>query len=196
MTNRRMLMLMVGATVPLAAASLILGLAAGHRILVSTGFAGFASELDSIPGSSGIVGLALTPLMFAIGVGLTWKGASESRMRSVTRGTLEGSTIRVVPRDPEDGYRIYSRVSYYVDGVRYETEGPHEDILSSGAEARRRLGDLHPGGSIQVFYKPGDPGTVNLDAPPGRTALVWLLGLVITMGGLWAAFIGVVVLSG
>ncbi len=158
MTNRRTLMLMVGATVLRAVASLILGLAAGHRILVSMGFAKFASELGSIPGSSGIVGLALTPLMFAIGVGLTWKGASESRMRSVTRGTLAGSTIRVVPRDPEDGYRIYSRVSYYVDGVRYETEGSHEDIHSSGAEARRRLGELHPGDSVEVFYKPAIPG--------------------------------------
>lgn len=63
-----------------------------------------------------------------------------------------------MPRDPEDGYRIYSRVSYYVDGVRYETEGSHEDIHSSGAEARRRLGELHPGDSVEVFYKPAIPG--------------------------------------
>ncbi len=37
---------------------------------------------------------------------------------------------------------------------------------------------------------------MNLDSPPGRTTLVRLLGIIITMGGLWAAFIGGVVLSG
>lgn len=195
MTNKQLLKWMTGTTVVLAASSFLCGFLAGHRILVSTGLSGFATELDAIPTSSGVIVTALTPVLFAIGIGLSWNGASESRMRSVTRGSVIGSTIRVVPRDPSDGYRINSHVAYYVDGVRYESEGAHEDIHPSEAEAKRRLAELHPGDSIDVFYRPGDPGTVNLDAPPGRTVLVLLLGLWLVVCGLATAFMNGVVLS-
>lgn len=195
MTNRRMLMLMIVANVLLAAAFLVLGLSAGHRVLVSTGLSWFASELDAIPDSSGVVGIVLMPVILAIGIGLTWKGSSESRMRSVTRGTLLDSSIRVVPRDPEDGYRIHSRVAYYIDGVRYESEGAHEAILPTEAEAKKCLSGLHPGDSAEVFYRPGEPESVNLDAPPGQTTIIRLLGLVITFNGMGLAFMNGVVLS-
>lgn len=195
MTNRRALIWITGAIVVLGASSFMLGFLDGHRVLVSMDLAGFASELDSIPTSSGVIVTFLIPVLFAIGTGLLWKGGRESRMRSVTRGTLIGSSIRVVPRDPSDGYRIHSRVAYYIDGVRYESEGSNEAIQSSEAEAWRSLAGLRTGDSIDVFYKPGDPGTVNLDAPPGRTMPVRLLGFYLIICGLATAFVNGIVLS-
>lgn len=195
MTNRRILMLMIVANAVLAAASLLAGFAAGHRLLVSTGLSWLASELDSIPDSSGVVGILLMPVVFAIGIGLYWKGVSESLMRSATRGTLIDSSIHVVPRDPDDGYRVHSRVAYCIDGVRYESEGAHETILPTEAEAKRIVEMLHPGDPVQVFYRPGDPEAVNLDAPPGQTMIVRLLGLLIALNGLGLAFMNGVVLS-
>jgi hypothetical protein len=142
-----------------------------------------------------VVTSLLVPILFAVGIGLFWKGMSEALMRSMVRGTVLSSSIHVVPRDPEDGFRLHSRVAYSIDGVGFENEGPHQDILSSETEAERCLADLHPGDSVEVFYKPGDPEVVNLDAPPDRTMLVRLVGLWLTINGLGATFLNGVVLS-
>lgn len=193
LTNRQMKLRMILAASLLAVASLLLGLTAGHAMLRSIGLGGFADMLDGIPVSSAVVTSVFMPLVYAIGIGLSWKGWSESLMRSTVRGSVVSSSIRVVPRDPSDGFRLHSRVAYRVDGVAYETEGPHEEILPLETAAKKRLEALHPGDPVTVYYKPGDPGVINLDAPPGRTLLVRLVGLWITISGIGATFLNGVV---
>jgi hypothetical protein len=42
---------------------------------------------------------------------------------------------------------------------------------------------------VNVFYKPGDPGVIELDNPPARTMLPILVGAWILVTGLVAMFL-------
>ena len=49
---------------------------------------------------------------------------------------------------------------------------------------------------VEVWYRPGEPGEVFLDAPPARTLTIRVLGVWITFTGIFAMFLNGVVFGG
>jgi hypothetical protein len=196
LADKQILIILSALTLILAAGSLLLGLLAGYPILLRMGLAEFAAMLTEIPAGSAVVALVVTPLPFAVGVGLLWKGICESLVRSVVTGTVLASSYRLIPGDTQDEYVVYSSVRYVLDGVPRKSEGPHHGGLPSETEARQRLAALRPGDPVQVFYRKGEPGVVFLDGPPESTRTVLAVGAWITFTGLVATFLTGVVLAG
>jgi hypothetical protein len=191
LTNRRLLTILTSLTSVLALACLLVGLTAGHEILQSIGLAKFAAMLEAIPAVSAVVTCFGALVTFAIGVGLCMKGMSETLMKSSVPGAVRSTTVRELDGDGSSEFVLESRVAYCVDGVSYEREGRHSASSNTAAQARERLAGIHPGDPVRVFYKPGDPGTIELDAPPRRT-------LVVLAVGAWIIFLslGVMFLNG
>lgn len=194
-TNRQILTILASAVAPLAVGSLLLGLFAGPALLRGLGLSGFAAMLSEIPVGSAIVGLVVMPLAFVVGTGLLWKGVCESRARSVVPGTIRATSYHLIPTDGPDEYQLHSRVAYVIDGVPREAEGPHAEPCASEDAAKRRVAGLEPGSPVEVWYRPGEPGEVFLDAPPAQTLTVRLVGAWITLMGLFAMFVTGVVFA-
>ncbi len=195
-TNRQILTILATAAAALAGASLALGLFAGRATLGAVGLSGFATMLVGIPVASAVVGLVITPLAFVVGVGLLWKSVCESRVRASVPGTIRSSSYRLLPGDGPDEYRLDSQVAYVVDGVPLQAEGPHAETCASEDVAKRRLAALTAGAPVEVWYRPGEPGVVFLDAPPTRTGTVFAVGAWITLMGCFAWFVTGVTLAG
>lgn len=189
LTSRQILILLISLTSALALGSLLLGLFAGHGILLWMGLTGFVSMLDRIPLSSAVVTSLLSPIVFAIGVGLLWKGTSETLITSMVPGTIQSSWHRLSPGDTQDEYCLHSRVTYAIDGVSYISEGQHSTSEPTLVLAEKRIADLRAGDPVQVFYMPGDPLVISLDAPPRRTLIVLLVGIWITLMALGTTFL-------
>ncbi|MBU1243998.1 DUF3592 domain-containing protein [Myxococcota bacterium] len=196
LSNRQILTVLAAVTAALAVGSLLLGLLTGHALLLRMGLVGFAASLDEIPVGSAVVTTVVSPLLFVIGVGLLWKGICESLARDVVTGTIRSSSCRLIPSDDQDEYRLHSTVRYVVDGVPLEAEGPHAVPCLGEDAANRRMAGLRAGDPVEVWYKPGDPVEVFLDAPPERTLTLRLLGAWITLTGLFAMFLNGVVFAG
>lgn len=196
LTNRQILTILGSVVAPLAVGSLLLGWFSGTALLRGMGLSGFAAMLAEIPVSSAIVGLVVMPLAFVVGTGLLWKGVCESRARSVVLGTIRSSTYHLIPTDGPDEYQLHSRVAYVVDGNPREAEGPHAMTCSSEAAAKGRVAELEPGSPVEVWYRPGEPGEIFLDAPPARTGTVLAVGAWITLSGCFAMFVTGVVFAG
>jgi hypothetical protein len=177
MTRRQILSLLAAVTSVLALGCLIVGLAVGHDILTSIGLSKFTAMLDGIPDASAIVTSIGVLVTFAIGVGLCLKGVSEIQMKSTVPGTIRSTSVREIDGDGSSEFVLESRVSYYVDGVAYEHEGRHSESSNTQAQAKARLAGIRPGNPVRVFYRPGDPGRIELDAPPRRALVVLLLGI-------------------
>jgi hypothetical protein len=175
---------------------LALGLTAGRAVLVRLGAAEFASMLAAIPVGSAVVGAVLTPLIFVIGVGLLWKGTTEALMRSAASGRIVATRIRFAPGDTDDEYALHSRVIYAIEGEAFVSEGVHAATCSSEADAKARLARLRAGDPVQVYYRPGAPDVVHLDAPPARSRTVLAVGAWITLTGLSTTFVTGVVFAG
>jgi hypothetical protein len=194
-TDRQILTILATAAAALALASLALGLFSGRATLGSVGLSGFATMLAGIPVASAVVVLVLTPLMFVIGVGLLSKGVCESRRRTEVAGTLVESHVKRVPGDTQDDWIVVSRVAYHADGAPREAAGDHAELHPTEAAARAHLERLHVGDPVRVFYRPGAPDRIHLDAPPTRTGTVFAVGAWITLMGCFAWFVTGVTLA-
>ncbi len=187
-SDREILMLLATVVAVLALASLASGCFAGCAALSAAGLAWLAAELAEIPVSSAIVGLVLTPLVFVVGVGLLWKGICESLMRTETAGTIMTSRIREVGGDSYE-WHVVSRVTYHLDGAMHVAEAEHAAACPSEVAARQRQARLKTGDPVRVFYRPGEPGVVRLDAPPPRTRTLLAVGAWITCTGFIVLFL-------
>jgi len=195
-SDRQILAVLVTAGAALGVGSLAAGVFAGGAVLRGLGFGGFAAMLEGIPVGSAIVVLVLMPLVFVIGVGLLWKGVCERLRRTETPGTLLETRVRRIPGDMQDDWVLESRVAYTVDGAAREATGDHAEVFASEAAARAHLARLSAGTPVRVFYRPGEPGKVHLDAPPSRTGTVLAVGAWITLMGCFALFVTGVGLCG
>lgn len=196
LADKQILIILSATVFVLAVGSVLLGLVSGNAILLWMGLADFAAMVEEISAPSGVVVLVLMPLHFAIGVGLLCKGFCESRMTTSVAGTVLASSYRLIPGDTQDEYVVYSSVRYFVDGVARRSEGPHHGGSPNEAAARRRLAAIRVGDPVQVFYRKGEPGVVQLDAPPERTLTVLMVGAWIILSGLLGVFFVGVSLAG
>lgn len=187
-TGRRMLIILTLLVLVLAMACMLLGFSSGLKILYSIGLSKPAGSLAAQQVWIVVVMCLGALIQFAIGIGLSLKGATEALMKSSVPGSVRSSVIRSFPWGEDTGYRVCSVVSYYIDGVAYEREGRHHFMSSSESEARKRLADIHPGDSVKVYYKPGDPCVIELDNPPAQTVVPMVIGALLISTGLVVAF--------
>jgi hypothetical protein len=164
-THRRLFVIAASVAMDLCVVALLLGIFAGSGILSAIGL---EEQLDALDASPGMVILFCLGgfICLAAGAAVAFMGLSNTLMKASTTGTVRSSTIRSFPCDEGMGHYVFSTVSYHVDGVAYENEGRHLFSSNDQEEAKKALTGIKPGDQVRVFYKPGDPGVIDLDAPP------------------------------
>jgi hypothetical protein len=164
-THRRLFVVAASVAMDLCVVGLVLGMFTGGGILTAIGLEGQLELLDPTPGT--MILFCLGGLIcLAAGCAVGFMGLSNALMKATTMGTVRSSTIRSFPCDGGMEHYVFSTVSYYVDGVAYENEGRRQFSSNDMEAAKKALAGTNPGDQVRVFYKPGDPGVIDLDAPP------------------------------
>lgn len=164
-THRRLFVIAASVAMDLCVVALVLGMFTGSGILSAIGLEGQLELLD--PSTGTMILFCLGGLVcLAAGTAVGFMGLSNASMKPTTMGTVRSSTIRSFPCDEGMEHYVFSTVSYYVDGVAYENEGRRQFSSNDMEAAKRALAGIDPGDQARVFYKPGDPDVIDLDAPP------------------------------
>jgi hypothetical protein len=168
-THRRLFLVMASVAMDLAVAALLVGIFAGPGILSSMDLTDQTLWITSASPGFAVFVCAGAALCVLAGFVIAFMGLSNATMRSCVAGTVQSSAIRAFPCD--EGYEnyIYSTVTYEVDGRTHTSEGRHQFSSTSVDEIREKLAGISRGDRVLVCYKPGDPGVIDLDAPPKDT---------------------------
>jgi len=164
-THRRLLLITASVAMDLCIAALLVGMFAGGRILSAIGLEG---QLGVLEPDLGMVLLFCLGGLILLGAGVATglMGMGNATTKAMAMGTVKSSSIRDLPCDEGVEHYVYSTVSYQVDGVAYENEGRRQYSSNDQEAAKKTLAGISPGDPVRVFYKPGDPAVIDLDAPP------------------------------
>lgn len=172
----------------LSIGSLLAGMFAGDRIVNILGPNALTAAFDSVQPHVALFMCAGAMLCTAIGVVVSFSGLGNLLMSSSVTGRIRRSSIRSFPCDEGIEHYIESLVEYRVGGVAFENEGLHRFSSTDESAIRERLGRIRPGDPVRVFYKPGDPGVIDLDEAPKDTWGSILGGAALVTAGLALLF--------
>jgi hypothetical protein len=133
-------------------------------------------------------------ILYAWGCVIVFSAVCSLQIKKTTIGRILRSEIKSFFGDDGYDYRIYSVVSYSVNGIPYENQGVHDFYSMNKEAAKEKLKSLRMENDVTVFYDPKNPDLMTLDRKYSAAYGSLFSGAGFIIGGtLLSIFLGILI---